>query len=589
MAALTDVEHVVVRKDGTDVVVLARGRGKRQEAVEAGHLIGIDLDGGDKLAQSLHQLVVELCLEHQYLVFRAEYLLFVFLQFLRDVAFGVDQRLLAYPLLGYFLLVDVAHLDVVAEDVVVTYLQARYARQLAFALLQLEQVVLAAVGYLAQLIELGADALLDDAALVDQQRRVVVDFTVDAVADGLADVELLADTVQAGIVGLQAGLLDGFDGLQRHLQRHHLAGADTSHGHLRQDALQVADAVQLLLHQVAEVGLAEEVFHHVQAVVDGAHVLQREHQPAFHQAGTHGADGPVDDAEQRTAPVVHRAHQLEAAHSKLIEPDVFVFLDAGQRRDVAYLRVLRHDEVLQDGSRSDDAVLQVLHAEAFQILHLEMLQQLFACRRLSKHPVVQLEGEELAAEVALEHRPLASFEEHLLGAEVVEQLVDVVEGAFCRQELTRRYVQKSHAAGSLAEVYGSQEVVLAVVQHVVVDADTGRHQLRNAALHQLLGQLGVFQLVADGHALARTDELGQVRVERMIGKSGHLDGLLLAVGTLGQRDAQDFGGHNGIGRVGFIEVSATEQHHGVRVLGLEVEKLFHHRCKDNIFVHEVSA
>ena len=241
---------------------------------------------------------------------------------------------------------DVAHLDVVAEDVVVAYLQARHARQFAFALLQLEQVVLAAVGYLAQLVELGADALLDDAALVDQQRRVVVDFTVDAVADGLADVELLADAVQAGIVGLQAGLLDGFNGLQSHLQRHHLAGTDTAHGHLRQDALQVADAVQLLLHQVAEIGLAEEVFHYVQAVVDGAHVFQREHQPALHQAGTHGADGLVDDAEQRTAPVVHRAHQFEAAHSKLIEPDVFVFLDAGQRRDVAYLRVLRHDEVL---------------------------------------------------------------------------------------------------------------------------------------------------------------------------------------------------------------------------------------------------
>ena len=218
-----------------------------------------------------------------------------------------------------------------------------------------------------------------------------------------------------------------------------------------------------------------------------------------------------------------------------------------------------------------------------------MLQQLFACRRLSKHPVVQLEGEELAAEVALEHRPLASFEEHLLGAEVVEQLVDVVEGAFCRQKLARRYVQKSHAAGSLSEVYGSQEVVLAVVQHVVVDADTGRHQLRDAALHQFLGQLGVFQLVADGHALARADQFGQVRVERMIGKSGHLDGLLLAVGTLGQRDAQDFGSHNGVGRIGFVEVSATEQHHGVRVLGLEVEKLLHHRCKNNIFVHEVSA
>jgi len=247
--------------------------------------------------------------------------------------------------------------------------------------------------------------------------------------------------------------------------------------------------------------------------------------------------------------------------------------------------MLRHDKVLQDGTRGNDAVLEMLHTEPLEVFHLEMLQQLLAGGAFGKHPVVQLEGKELVAEITLEHAAFAPLKEHLLRGKVVQQLVHMVERAFGREKLARRDVQKRHAARPLAKVHGRQEVVLTVVEHVVVDGDAGRHQLGDAALHQLLGQLGIFQLVADGHALAGADELGQVRVEGMVGETGHLDGLFLAVGTLGQGDAQYLGSHDGIGRIGFVKVSATEQHHGVRVLGLEVEKLFHHGGKDNIFVH----
>ena len=227
----------------------------------------------------------------------------------------------------------------------------------------------------------------------------------------------------------------------------------------------------------------------------------------------------------------------------------------------------------------------MLHAEALQVLHLKVLEQLLAGGGFGKHPVVQLEGKELVAEVALEHGALAALEEYLLGTEVVQQLVHVVEGAFGCKELTGRYIEESHTTRAFAKVHGRQEVVLAVVQHVVVDADTRRHKLGNATLHQLLGQLGVFQLVTDGHALAGSDKLRQISVEGMMGKAGHFNGLSgLAVISLGQRDTQYFGSHNGISGVGFVEVATTEQHHGVRVLGLEVEKLFHHGGKDYIFV-----
>lgn len=74
MATLTNIEHIVVGNDRTDVVVLASDIGKRQQAVEPSYLGGVDLYGRDELVQCLYQFVVELCFEHQNLVFGTQYL-----------------------------------------------------------------------------------------------------------------------------------------------------------------------------------------------------------------------------------------------------------------------------------------------------------------------------------------------------------------------------------------------------------------------------------------------------------------------------------------------------------------------------------
>lgn len=112
-----------------------------------------------------------------------------------------------------------------------------------------------------------------------------------------------------------------------------------------------------------------------------------------------------------------------------------------------------------------------------------------------------------------------------------------------------------------------------------------RHQLRDAPLYEFLCQLRVLQLVADGHALAGTYQLGQIGVECMMRKARHFDGFPLAVGTFGQGNTEDFGRDDGIGGIGFIEVTTTKQHDSIGMLCLQVEELFHHRGKDNIFVH----
>ena len=51
VAPLADFQYVVVGNDGAYIVVLARCRGKGEQAVQTRYLVRIDLNGGDELAQ----------------------------------------------------------------------------------------------------------------------------------------------------------------------------------------------------------------------------------------------------------------------------------------------------------------------------------------------------------------------------------------------------------------------------------------------------------------------------------------------------------------------------------------------------------
>ena len=104
--------------------------------------------------------------------------------------------------------------------------------------------------------------------------------------------------------------------------------------------------MKLFFNQFLEVGLAEEILHHIQTVVDRLYILQREYQPTPHQAGSHRADGLVDNIQQTASSIVHRTHQLQAAYRKLVQADILILLNPRQRSDVGNLCVLRHDEVL---------------------------------------------------------------------------------------------------------------------------------------------------------------------------------------------------------------------------------------------------
>ena len=584
VASLADVQPVVGSDDGPHVVVLLGRLGSRQQTVEASNDVGVLLHLRYELLGCLDELVEQLLLQRQDAVLGAKYLLLILLQLLRDVTLGLGQRLLAHPLLRHLVFIRVAHLEVVAEDVVVAYLQRRNARLLSLALLNLQQVVLARVGNAPQLVKFVVDAVAYDAPLLHLLWRVGSQLGHDAVAQRLAEVQLLPHPAQRcggrrRASCLHACLTDGGYGLQCCHELHHFPWRHTSCGHLRYDTLQVADALQVLVHRLAERGVAVEVVHHVEPFVDAPLVPQGEHQPPAKHAPAHGADRAVDDVEQRLAVLLHGLQQLQRADGKLVEPDEALLLNARQRSDVGYLRVQRLFQVLQHGSGSHDAVLHVVDTEALERLHLEVAVQLLVGRLLGEHPVVQQERDEPRAEVPLEVVAPLAVVDHLLGLEVAYQLLHIVVRTLADEELARGDVEKRNATGRLAQVDGSEEIVLLVVEHRVLHGHARSHQFGDASLHQFLGQFRVLQLVADGHALARPDQFRQVGVQRVVRESRHLVALVVAVVSVGQCDAQYLSCRDGILAVGLVEVAASEQQHGLRVFRLEVEKLLHHRGK----------
>ena len=225
MAALADVDHLAVVERRTHVAPFDGQPCERLQAVDAGHDGGVAQQHGERPADVGHQLGVDALLDDEHLLLGAQNLLLVLLELLGDVALGVGEGLFADPVGGNLLLVGIAHLDVVAEDVVVADFQRRDARRLALALLDAREVVLAVQGDAAQVVQLGIDAVGDDAALLYLVvLRVGVDLAGNALAHLLQGVDPVGQLVQPLAVGGFHRRLEQLERRERVLELHQLAG-----------------------------------------------------------------------------------------------------------------------------------------------------------------------------------------------------------------------------------------------------------------------------------------------------------------------------------------------------------------------------
>ena len=199
--------------------------------------------------------------------------------------------------------------------------------------------------------------------------------------------------------------------------------------------------------------------------------------------------------------------------------------------------MLRHCQILQNSTGSNDAILQMLHSETFQILRFKVFQQLLTGSRFCKYPVVQLEREELITEITFKHQAFATFKKNLFRGKVIQQLVYIIKRSFCSKEFTGRNIEKGNSTGSLSEMNGSQKVILFIVQYIIIDRNTGSNQFGNATLHQLLRHFRVFQLVTDGDTFSGTNQFRKICIKGMMRKTCHFNSFSFPIGTFCQCDS----------------------------------------------------
>ena len=164
-------------------MILLGTDGKRQQAVELGNQAGIHLDRRSKLGKSHHQFVEKSRFQRKNPVLCTHNLLLVLLQFLRDVALCLRQRLLANPLGRYHILIGVSYLQIITEHIIVTYLQALNARCLYLALLDVQQVIFSLISNTTQFVEFVVYAFCYHISLIHHQWRIRLNFFGYAVAN----------------------------------------------------------------------------------------------------------------------------------------------------------------------------------------------------------------------------------------------------------------------------------------------------------------------------------------------------------------------------------------------------------------------
>ena len=168
-------------------------------------------------------------------------------------------------------------------------------------------------------------------------------------------------------------------------------------------------------------------------------------------------------------------------------------------------------------------------------------------------------------------------EEDFARAKVIENAGDFGGLHLGDAEFAGGKIDVGHGRAGARARDGRQVVVLARAHQVGVHGGAGRHHARDFALHQRFSELGVFHLVADGHAVALLDEARDVSVGRVVGHAAHGNGGALFLVARGEGDFEFARGHHGVFEKQLVEIAQAEHQQGVGNLLLDAVVLPHQR------------
>ena len=268
-------ELVAARQPRLHVVEARRGLGERGEHVELGGGARGRLDpprgGGEPRAQLLEQH--RLARGDQ--LVGAQHAVLVLLELGGDEALAARDRLLAHVVGRHQRQVRLADLDVVAEDAVEADLERGDAGAGALALLDGRDRLAPAAARAPQLVELRVDAVLHEAALAQERRRVGHERALDLGGEVERRVELLQAAAHERRQALGERLRGLRQRLQRGAERHQVARAGRAERDPAEQAVDVLDAREGVAQPAAVEGAEGQLLDRVEPVLDPLHLDER--------------------------------------------------------------------------------------------------------------------------------------------------------------------------------------------------------------------------------------------------------------------------------------------------------------------------
>ena len=546
------------------------------EHVERGQRRRGVLQHGNRGRQVVQQPLEQPLLARERALLRGQRLVLERLQFRRDVALGVLQRLPAAVVVGNLLDVRVGDFDVEAVHAVVLDLEIGDAGAFALARLQRHEELAAVRVDRAQLVQFGVESGRDHAAVADQRRGLGRDCPREQRRPLRVDIEAAGRGAQQRRVdGRRRRAQVGQPG-QRVAQARKIARPRVAQRDAADDALDVDGLLQARDERAGNGSVATQ---HVRDVVPGRRLClrpQRLRQPDTQQSAAGRGGAAVEQREQRRRGVARQGRgDLQVASRRGIERHVFAGRLDVQRADVGERRHLRRARVVQQRACGTDRQWRLIHAEGSEIEGAELFGQRLCCRGGVEFPRCErTHGRHAAAQRG---RRRFARHEQFGRDDAFEHARGLGQGNLGQRERTGREIEPCDSGALPLRQECREQAVALGVEQIGVGERPRRDDACDAPLHRPLARRRIAELLDDDDRFAMLHELGQVRLERVVRHASHGDGRACRLSARRQRDVEQPRSMLGVGVEEFVEVAHPVEDELVRMLRLGAQVLLHHR------------
>ena len=587
MAAFANNQRVAFMDVRLDVLVAHSHLRKSCQNIQPRHAGSRMLNAFDLRGDRAEQIVEQRALQRRKPFPRPENLVFQFFQLGRDVALRIGERLLTDKVRGNLIRKRTAYLNVIAEDAVESDLQRADARLFLHLRLKGGEIVFSAVHDAAELVHFRVRALPDHAAVLERDRRILVDQGENRIPHVFERINLRPQRREQ----LRPERFKEFQNLREmaagrreriHFARRRRPVHDTGH-----EPLHVEHLRELRSNIGARNAVGIQFFHRIEPGIDRTHTDKRLFEPRAQQTLAHCRLSFVKHPEERPLllAAAHGLRQFQIGARDRRKLHILCLSIVVHRAKPLYAVDLRAADVFQQcAERAERGICPgdpglFLPGLAELTLHLFQTERLFTVRlvqQLYRTPELTLDviRHTAQAQQFFVHQNFAGRIAAQFGDDLCFQIV--ARQARCMSG-SRRNIGKADTRFFSGAVNGCNVVVLVILQHALLNDRAGSDNADDIAFDKAFGGGGIFHLLTDGNFVPFFNQPRHVRLIGMERHAAHRRALLLSAVTPRERELEFLGREDGVVKKHFIEISETEKQNLVRMLFFHFGVLLHHR------------